>query len=68
MKWLEIIEIRSTVLDNTALKNELTDILKEINAETKGKKIKLFSSDTIGTDFCIYIKHIYIMSLYKASL
>ncbi len=57
MKWLEIIELRSTILDNTALKNELTDILIAINAETKEKRIKLFSSDSIGTDFCIYIEH-----------
>ncbi len=57
MEWLEIIELRSTVLDNTALKNELTEILKEINAEPKENRIKLFSSDTIDTDFCVYIEH-----------
>ncbi len=57
MEWLEIIELRSTVLDNTTLMTQLTDILKEINTEWKKDGIKLFSSNTIATDFSIQIAH-----------
>jgi len=57
MEWLESIELRSTVLDNITLMAQLTDILNEINTELKKDRIKLFSSDTIATDFCIQIAH-----------
>ena len=57
MEWLEIIELRSTVLDNITLMAQLTDILKEINTELKTDRIKLFSSNTIATDFSIQIAH-----------
>ena len=57
MEWFEIIELRSCVLDNRGLKKELTDLLKAVNTETNKDSIKLFSSDTIDTDFCIYIAH-----------
>lgn len=57
MEWLEIIELRSIVLDNSALKNQLTDILKKINGGPKQCRIKLFSNHLIYTDFCIFIKH-----------
>lgn len=57
MEWLEVIELRSTVLDNTALKNELKDILMEIKTETQKQRIKLFSNSTIDTDFCVCIEH-----------
>lgn len=57
MEWLEIIELRSTVLDHITLMAQLTDILKEINTELKKDKIKLFSNETIATDFSIHIEH-----------
>ncbi len=57
MEWLEIIELRSTVLGNITLMAQLTDILKEINTEQKKDRIKLFSGDTIATDFSIHIEH-----------
>ena len=57
MEWLEVIELRSTVLDNIKIKNQLTGILKEINTELKESRIKLFSSESIETDFIIHIQH-----------
>ncbi|MEX1298223.1 MAG: hypothetical protein AB1Z81_04410 [Desulfotignum sp.] len=57
MKWLEIIELRSTIIDDITLKDQLTDILKKINATPGKNRIKLFSSDTVDTDFSIHITH-----------
>jgi len=57
MEWLEIIELRSINLDTITLKNKLTNMLNEINKESKEKRIKLFSSDTVSTDFSIQIEH-----------
>lgn len=57
MKWLEIIELRSAVLDNSTLMDQLTHILKEINTEQKKNKIKLFSSNTVETDFSVHIEY-----------
>jgi len=57
MEWLEIIELRSTALDNIIIKKQLMNILKEINKELKENRIKLFSSDSVSTDFSIQIEH-----------
>lgn len=68
MEWFEIIELRSSVLDNAGLRNELTDIVKAVNAETTEDRIKLFSSDTVDTDFCIYIEHFSEPPIHKSKL
>lgn len=57
MEWLEIIELRATVLNNITLTYQLTDILNEINTELEENRIKLFSSSTIETDFSVHIEH-----------
>lgn len=57
MEWLEIIELRSMVLDNINIKNQLTDFLQEVNTDLKTNSIKLFCSDSIETDFRIQIEH-----------
>jgi hypothetical protein len=57
MKWLEIIELRCTITGDPTLKDQLTDMLELIHMTSENNRIKLFSSDTVETDFSIHIAH-----------
>ena len=68
MKWLEIIELRCTITDDPALKDQLTDMLQLIHATSGNKRIKVFSSDTVDTDFSIHIVHCSVPPMGKSTL
>ena len=57
MKWLEIIELRSTGKKRTLLELELQNLISDVNQEAKQQAIKVYSRVIVDTDFSIHLYH-----------
>ncbi len=57
MKWLEIIELRSTCSNRTFLESQLKGLIDEVNQAARQQKIKVYSHITVETDFNIHLYH-----------
>ena len=57
MKWLEIIQLRTTERSMTKLKSQLEALINEVEEETKKQAIKAYSHIAIDTDFSVHLFH-----------
>ena len=57
MKWLEIIELRTSDSNRELLKSQLQKLIEEVNAETKKQTIKSYCRTMVDTDFSIHLFH-----------
>ncbi len=55
MKWLEIIELRSFNMERALLELDISNLVDEICQKEKPLFIKIFSRQTIETDFSIHL-------------
>ena len=57
MKWLEIIQLRTTKRTMEKLKSHLEALIKEVEEETQKGDVKVYSHMTINTDFSVHLFH-----------
>ena len=57
MKWLEIIELRSTTSNRLLLESQLHGIVNNLDKETQKHKITAYSHVMIDNDFSIHLTH-----------
>lgn len=57
MKWLEIIELRSTDRNRGVLESQLQKLTNEVNNERERRAIKVYSRIAIESDFSIHLFH-----------
>ena len=57
MKWLEIIELRSTGVDRTKIERRLRDLAGETERETKPRAIELYIHGLVETDLSVHVIH-----------
>jgi hypothetical protein len=57
MKWLEIIELRSSGCKRELLEPQLKKLINEVAKETEKKAVKSYSRIMIDTDFSIHLFH-----------
>ena len=57
MKWLEIIQLRTTERSMTKLKSQFEALISEIEAKTKKQAIKVYAHVAINTDFSVHLFH-----------
>ena len=57
MNWLETIELRSIEENRKSLESQMVKLINEVNREARKQAIKVYSSMTINTDFCIHLFH-----------
>ena len=57
MRFLEIIDIRSTESMGKELRAELKDLAKEVNEKEDREKMKIYIHTKINNDFSIHIIH-----------
>jgi hypothetical protein len=57
MKWIEIIELRSTDKNRESLESQLQKLTSEVNKARERGAIKVYSRLAIDTDFSIHLFH-----------
>ena len=57
MKWIEIIELRSTSNAWKELETILQEFIKQVEKETEEQTVKLYTRMMIDTDFSIHLFH-----------
>jgi len=57
MKWIEIVELRTVEGNKQLLKLQLKELIREVDEELQGKRIKIYKRVTIETDFSIHLFH-----------
>lgn len=57
MKWLEVIELRSTDSDKVVLEMQLDKLLTEVEKEIQGKGVRAYRRVSVETDFSIHLLH-----------
>ena len=57
MKWLEIIELRSTERNRASVESKLQKLTNEVNKETERRVIKVYSHVALDSDFSIHLIH-----------
>jgi hypothetical protein len=57
MKWIEIIELRSTCNAWKELETILQEFIKQLAKETEEQKVKFYTRITMDTDFSIHLFH-----------
>jgi hypothetical protein len=57
MKWLEIIEIRSTDTPRERFENILQDLIKDVEGESHQHNIRVFFRKSIDSDYSIHLFH-----------
>ncbi len=57
MKWLEIIELRSSDRNSVEVLKELTELVDELNRNNSRKNVKLYMHVSVKTDISIHLNH-----------
>ncbi len=57
MKWIEIIELRSTDLGDRLIEKDLKKILTQLEKESEKYNIKVYTRVMVDTDYSIHLVH-----------
>ena len=57
MKWVEVIQLRSTARHEGRLRSELRQLMEGVEMETSPQEIKVYHRELIDTDYCIELRH-----------
>ena len=57
MRWIEIIEVRTTAASGYKLAAELQNLNEKNVQPGNSTKIRIFSRPSLDCDFCIYLEH-----------
>ena len=57
MKWLEIIEIRTSHSLHSKLESNLKSLMQEVNTQAEGQVCRIYTQATLDTDVSIHLTH-----------
>lgn len=57
MNWLEIIELRSPLINRSLLETQLRDLIEEAEKEKEKRTVIVYQKVMINTDFGIHLYH-----------
>ncbi len=57
MKWIEIIELRSTSNTQRQLDTQLRELINQVEKKTEKPEVKLYTSMMVDTDVSIHLFH-----------